>query len=338
MNLLQKYRSAQILVGSLAKPIGTIIVTSVVFYPLSASAVTLYISSANSTISTIENPTGLFRRSVFTTDLNNPFGLAFDANGILFVADANTGNINKFTPSGDKTVFAIGVNSGINTPRGLAFDASGNLYVADSSSNAIKKISPTGTVTNFATGLSSPRGLAFDVSGNLFVTTNSGTIDKFTPSGARTVFASGLTDPFGLAFDRSGSLFVADRGTSTIDKFTPSGVKTVFAKDNDGLDAPIGLAFQDDGTLFASTFNSAQADSGLIRLFNTNGSQPAFAFAIDRPTFIAFDSGLVLKPTFIPTEPPVSTAVPEPFTVIGTLVGGTAAIRMRKKLKSTGEE
>ena len=30
-----------------------------------------------------------------------------------------------------------------------------------------------------------------------------------------------------------------------------------------------------------------------------------------------------------------ATSVPEPFTVIGTLVGGTAALRMRKKLKST---
>jgi hypothetical protein len=28
------------------------------------------------------------------------------------------------------------------------------------------------------------------------------------------------------------------------------------------------------------------------------------------------------------------TAVPEPFTIIGTLVGGTAAVRIRKKLKS----
>jgi hypothetical protein len=28
------------------------------------------------------------------------------------------------------------------------------------------------------------------------------------------------------------------------------------------------------------------------------------------------------------------TAVPEPFTIIGTLIGGTAAIRMRKKLKA----
>jgi hypothetical protein len=29
-----------------------------------------------------------------------------------------------------------------------------------------------------------------------------------------------------------------------------------------------------------------------------------------------------------------ATAVPEPFTVIGTFIGGTAALRMRKKLKS----
>jgi hypothetical protein len=28
----------------------------------------------------------------------------------------------------------------------------------------------------------------------------------------------------------------------------------------------------------------------------------------------------------------VLTAVPEPFTIIGTIVGGTAALRMRKKL------
>jgi hypothetical protein len=33
-----------------------------------------------------------------------------------------------------------------------------------------------------------------------------------------------------------------------------------------------------------------------------------------------------------------STSVPEPFTIIGTLVGGTAALRMRKKLKANSKE
>jgi hypothetical protein len=32
-----------------------------------------------------------------------------------------------------------------------------------------------------------------------------------------------------------------------------------------------------------------------------------------------------------------SSAVPEPFTIIGTLISGTAALRMRKKLKSSGK-
>jgi hypothetical protein len=35
--------------------------------------------------------------------------------------------------------------------------------------------------------------------------------------------------------------------------------------------------------------------------------------------------------------PPPPTAVPEPFTIVGTLIGGTAAVRMRKKLKSNNK-
>jgi hypothetical protein len=34
---------------------------------------------------------------------------------------------------------------------------------------------------------------------------------------------------------------------------------------------------------------------------------------------------------------PTGTQVPEPFTIVGTLVGGTAALRMRKKLKATSK-
>jgi hypothetical protein len=32
-----------------------------------------------------------------------------------------------------------------------------------------------------------------------------------------------------------------------------------------------------------------------------------------------------------------TTSVPEPFTIIGTVIGGTAAVRMRKKLKQAGK-
>ncbi|WP_373542112.1 choice-of-anchor L domain-containing protein [Chamaesiphon sp.] len=46
----------------------------------------------------------------------------------------------------------------------------------------------------------------------------------------------------------------------------------------------------------------------------------------------SLDSAVFIQAgTFADTSP---TAVPEPFTIVGTLIGGTAALRMRKKLKS----
>ena len=38
--------------------------------------------------------------------------------------------------------------------------------------------------------------------------------------------------------------------------------------------------------------------------------------------------------TGAPPAPNDPTSVPEPFTIVGTLIGGTAALRMKKKLKS----
>ena len=55
-------------------------------------------------------------RSTFASGLNEPFGLAFDSAGNLFVADLS-GNIYEFTPDGTRSTFA----SGLATPEFLAF-------------------------------------------------------------------------------------------------------------------------------------------------------------------------------------------------------------------------
>jgi hypothetical protein len=57
-------------------------------------------------------------------------------------------------------------------------------------------------------------------------------------------------------------------------------------------------------------------------------------------TSISFNAtgGYLMLDNFRFGSAAVATAsVPEPFTVIGTLVGGTAALRMRKKLKSASK-
>ena len=96
-------------------------------------------------------------RSTFASGLNEPFGLAFDSAGNLFVADF--GKIYEFTPGGTRSTFA----SGLDAPYGLAFDSAGNLYEADAWSGNIYEFTPGGTRSTFASGLASPGFLAFQV-------------------------------------------------------------------------------------------------------------------------------------------------------------------------------
>src|SRR5438477_2738791 len=93
---------------------------------ISANPDDLFEADAGSGIIYKFTPAGT--KSMFTSGINNPVGLAFDASGDLFVAELNTGTIYKFTRTGTKTTFATGLNG----PGGLAFDAAGNLLRATS--------------------------------------------------------------------------------------------------------------------------------------------------------------------------------------------------------------
>ena len=105
-------------------------------------------------------PTGT--RSIFASGLVYPEGLAFDANGNLYVTAGNSQTasvIDKFTPGGTETTFA----SGLAYAAGLAFDSAGNLYEADQGTGDVFEFSPNGTKSTFATGLDQPVFLAFPV-------------------------------------------------------------------------------------------------------------------------------------------------------------------------------
>ena len=130
--------------------------------------------------------------------VRRPRGLAFDAAGNLYVANAGANTVSKVTPAGAVSTFA----SGFNDPDGLAFDAAGNLYVANSGNNTVSKVTPAGVVSTFASGFNDPDGLAFDAAGNLYVA-NAGnnTVSEVTPAGVVSTFASGFNVPVGLAFD-----------------------------------------------------------------------------------------------------------------------------------------
>jgi hypothetical protein len=120
---------------------------------------------------------------------------------------------------------------------------------------------------------------------------------------------------------------------------------TVEAQNTDSTGTDIGGlsggGFRDD--LLDTGFFFSNNATTLSQLFTSLSSgNIAFGLSDIDPSdnFYDFTQGLSSSVINVGTGPvvtPGTQQVPEPFTIIGTLVGGTAAFRMRKKLKSTNK-
>jgi sugar lactone lactonase YvrE len=167
---------------------------------------------------------------------SNPFGVAVDSSGNVYVADMNNNRIRKVTPAGVVTTLAgtgvagyadgAGTLAQFNAPVFLAVDSSGNVYVAELNGHRIRKVTPAGMVSTVA-GSGSP-GVADGV----------GTAAQFS-------------NPQGIALDSTGNLYVADSYTHRIRKVTTEGVVITLAGGIRGFPEDGNI----DGTGTAAKFN-----------------------------------------------------------------------------------
>jgi sugar lactone lactonase YvrE len=216
-------------------------------------------------------------KNIFAPHVFQAVGLAFDSSSNLFVANGQVGTITKITPNGTQSTFA----SGLSYPFGLAFNAVGNLFEADLGSGNIYQFTPAGAQTTFASGLNRPCALAVDSAGNLFESDQgSGNIYKFTPNGSQSTFASGFIEPNGLAFNKAGDLFVADENGGEIYKYTPDGNQSTFAS---GFNHPSGIAVDDAGNVFVGN-----EGDGTIYKLTPDGTPSLFANGLNVPNGLAF--------------------------------------------------
>ena len=199
----------------------------------------------------------------FITDLMNPTGLAFDAQGLLYISSRFDGVIYQATPNGNMSVFV----EGMGVASGLAFDQDNNLYVGDRS-GTIFKIAPNRQIFVFATLEPSIAAyhLAFGPDRYLYVsgptTSSFDSVYRVSNTGEVEVFYRGLGRPQGIAFDSDNRLYVAASlgGRKGVVRFGLDRKPELF------LSGPgiVGMAFTPSRSMVVATTNALfRADVGI---------------------------------------------------------------------------
>jgi sugar lactone lactonase YvrE len=219
--------------------------------------------------------------------LNEPYAVALDSSGNLYIADYDNDRIRKVNLStGVITTFAGTGTFGysgdngpataaeLDYPRGVAVDSGGDLFIADYYNYRVREVNhATGNITTVAgTG-------AYGFSGD---------------NGPATVAM--LNDPAGVAVDSAGNLYIADYANSRIRKVTAStgyittvaGTGTFGYNGDNGfataayLDDPTGVAVDSSGNFFIADYynervREVNASTGLITTVAGSGGTPSFS-------------------------------------------------------------
>ncbi|MDX2041393.1 MAG: hypothetical protein SF097_09090 [Acidobacteriota bacterium] len=256
--------------------------------------------------------------------LNQPFGLALDAAGNLFIADAAAARIRRVaansgiitTVAGNGLVGSAGnggpaIEARLLFPTGVAVDRTGNIYIADINAHQVRRVAAdTGIITTIAgTGAAGFNG------------------DNIPANTAQ------LRQPAQLALDAAGDLYIVEFAGQRIRKLTQStGLITTVAGtgtaglSGDGsdptgaqLNLPFDVALDAAGNLFI-------ADANNNRVRRTVASSAVGALA--GVSAASFSSTVGLAPeamvaafgTNLASATTVAASLPLPIALAGTTV------------------
>ncbi len=231
------------------------------------------------TIAGADRPFPSSSLSALQAPLGQTTGVAIDALGNVYIADAGNNMVMRLSPGG--TLMAVAGNgkgafsgdggpalkASLHDPIGVAVDAAGNLYIADEFNHRIRKVAPDGTITTVA-GTGTP---GFFGDGGLAV-------------------AAQLDDPFDVKTDAAGNLYIADSNNQRVRVVSSAGVISTIAGNGtaafsgDGgnataaaLNKPLGIALDAAGYLYISDSVNQRvrkvAPDGKIATVAGNGQQ-----------------------------------------------------------------
>ncbi len=215
-----------------------------------------------------------------SAQLDEPRGVAVDANDNIYIADKGNFRVRRVSAAGTITTVAGGGNAfpGDNGPAtsaqisafGVALDRNNNLFIADRANHRIRMVSvSSGVITTVAGG------------GTVF------------PGDGGPATSAALNNPAAVAVDASGNIYIADTLSNRIRRVT-SGTITTFAGNGtfgfsgDGgpatsamLTEPAGVTVDAAGNVFIADYWNARirrvTPSGVISTVAGGGSSEQFA-------------------------------------------------------------
>ena len=277
------------------------------YYPFGSTTANRVYGQSGSFTSNAQNSGGVSANS-----LNQPWGVALDQGGNVYIADygnsrvldfGSFGNVNacpanQATPAPCNTTvtysYAPAATSAIGATLAVTQGISGLDYTLGSANTCTGTIT-AGTTCNvnvnfapLAPGLRSGAVELFDNTGNPLATTpiygvGQAPLVAFGPGVETSLPLAGLHYNVGVAVDAAGNTFVADYAAGRVVKLTPAGVQSTVPAT--GLSAPIGVAVDGAGNLYITDLNLPYA----VRIA-ASGVQTTIGNGLSYPVGIALDA------------------------------------------------
>ena len=286
--------------------------------------------------------------------LNNPNGIAFDANGNLYIADTGNHAVRMISAGSQTIVTVAGSGSGasglggdggpatgalLNAPFSVTPAPAGGFYIADQNNSRIRFVTSSGTISTLI-----------------------GTVAGFSGDGGPASQAQ-LYEPASVLLDVAGNLYIADAGNNRVRRVNAkTGVIDTFAGNSGeslngdngpanqaGLYGPYSFALDAKGNLYiADVFHNRirevsanqavlqfpvmrvdRVSAPLTQTLENDGNAPLNISSIAAVSNSQIDAGTTVCNAGTPLAPLDTCVVGVDFapTSVGAVVYGTSEIR-----------